>query len=257
MSNHIQDYWNNQAKKYKSTHTASWGDNWAIDLEVNAIKDYLTSDSLIIDVGCANGFATFFQYENVKPKSIIGIDFAESMIREANKVKLNKYKSNPIDFEVGDVRELRFVKDNFDFTYTTRVLINLPTWDEQIKGIEECLRVTKPGGKVILSEGFWEPLCLLNSVRKLTGLNPLVEHDFNRYIKKERLIDYLNTKDLKFSINNFSSIYYLGSRFLRELVTDIDKYEGYSNPINEIFYNIEKDYSGSDFGIQQIFCIEK
>jgi hypothetical protein len=36
-----------------------------------------------------------------------------------------------------------------------------------------------------------------------------------------------------------------------------EDYPGYSNPINEIFYNIEKEYSGGGFGIQQAYVIEK
>jgi hypothetical protein len=53
----------------------------------------------------------------------------------------------------------------------------------------------------------------------------------------------------------FTSIYYLGSRFLRELVTDHTSYEGYSNPINLDFYELEKKYSGGGFGIQQAYII--
>jgi len=36
--------------------------------------------------------------------------------------------------------------DNYDVVYTTRVLVNLPTWEQQKKGIAECLRVTKKKG---------------------------------------------------------------------------------------------------------------
>jgi hypothetical protein len=48
----------------------------------------------------------------------------------------------------------------------------------------------------------------------------------------------------------------LGSRFLRELVTDPAAYPGF-NPINRIFYDIEKDFSGGGFGIQQAYIITK
>ena len=124
-------------------------------------------------------------------------------------------------------------------------------------GIRECLRVARPGGTVILSEAFWEPLQLLNALRALKQLPPLVEHDFNRYLKKAKLESWLRDAGLEFSVEEFSSIYYLGSRFLRELVTDPGAYPGYSNPINEIFYNIERDYSGGGFGIQQAYVIRK
>ena len=56
---------------------------------------------------------------------------------------------------------------------------------------------------------------------------------------------------------DFSSVYYLGSRVFRDLLTNIDDYEGYSNPVNEDFYNLELKYSGSNIGIQQIYSIKK
>ncbi len=68
---------------------------------------------------------------------------------------------------------------------------------------------------------------------------------------------FLADKGLSFECNEFSSVYYLGSRFLRELVTTPSDYPGYSNPINEIFYNIEKEFSGGGFGIQQAYIIRK
>jgi hypothetical protein len=91
----------------------------------------------------------------------------------------------------------------------------------------------------------------------LKSLPPLVEHDFNRYLKKKYLEEYFLSGDIQFDVLDFSSIYYLGSRFLRELVTNPEDFPGYSNPINEIFYNIEKQYSGGGFGIQQAYIIRK
>ena len=152
---------------------------------------------------------------------------------------------------------MEFEDNSFDVVYTTRVLINLPNWEEQVQGIEECIRITKKAGTVILSEGFWEPLTLLNSLRSLKQLPPLVEHDFNRYIKKYKLEQLLKNKELEYVVEDFSSIYYLGSRFLRELVTNPSDYPGYSNPINKLFYNIEKEFSGGGFGIQQAYVIKK
>ncbi len=85
---------------------------------------------------------------------------------------------------------------------------------------------------------------------------PLIEHDSNRFFKKAVLEEFLTQKGLTFTVNEFSSIYYLGSRFLRELVTDPSAYPGF-NPINRIFYDIEKDFSGGGFGIQQAYIVTK
>lgn len=257
MGDRIKDYWDSQAIKHGTSHNASWGDSWMIELEISTISKYIRRSDIVLDVGCANGYSSFRQMERTNLKKIVGLDFSSKMIQEANTKKKEIKLDDKINFFEGDIRSIDFKDNSFDLVYTTRVLINLPTWDDQILGIQECIRVTKPGGTIILSEGFWEPLCLLNSLRLLVGLSPLVEHDFNRYIKLEILKNFLEREKIKYRIEDFSSIYYLGSRFLRELVTDAEKFEGFSNPINKIFSDIQKSYSGGGFGIQQAIIIEK
>ncbi|MCK5641542.1 MAG: class I SAM-dependent methyltransferase [Gammaproteobacteria bacterium] len=256
MSNHILQFWSSQADKFGTSHSASWGDNYAIDLEIHTIGQHIKEGDKVLDVGCANGYSAIHHLDK-HISSITGVDFSESMIREAKKNQRECDSPDKLYFEVGDIRKLRFENDTFDVVYTTRTLINLPTWDEQKRGISECIRVCKVGGKIIFSEAFWEPLVLLNSIRTLKSLAPLVEHDFNRYLKKKYLEEYFLSGNIRFNVIDFSSIYYLGSRFLRELVTNPEDYPGYSNPINEIFYNIEKEYSGGGFGIQQAYVIQK
>lgn len=256
MSDFIKETWEKQAAKYKDSHWVSWGDNYAIELEIENIGGHIHDGNKVLDVGCANGFATMRQFRD-KKIDITGVDYSGNMIKYA-KDKLTEHNiTDGIRFHEGDVRKLEFEDNSFDVTYTTRVLINLPNWEDQKIGINECLRVTKKGGTVILSEAFWEPLVLLNAMRKLVNLHALVEHDFNRYLKESKLDDFMNSLGLKYEMVDFSSVYYLGSRLLRELVTEIDKYPGFSNPINEIFYNIEKNYSGGDFGIQKAVIITK
>lgn len=254
---HIKAYWEQQGKTHLDSHWASWGDNWMMDLEIETIGAHLKDGDSVLDVGCANGYSTFRQAQTHQLRAITGVDFSENMIQAARLGKEKYHGLTETKFEVGDVRKLAFPDNAFDVVYTTRVLINLPTWEEQKVGIEECLRVTRPGGTVIFSEGFWEPLMLLNAMRTLKQLPPLVEHDFNRYIKISQLEEYLQEKKLVYQLEDFSSIYYLGSRFLRELVTDPKAYPGFTNPINQLFFEIEKKYSGGGFGIQQAVVITK
>lgn len=256
MTDFIKETWEKQALLYKDSHWVSWGDNFAIDLEIENISNYIKDGDKVLDVGCANGFATMTQFQRHKI-DITGIDFAENMIKYAKDKLAELGIKDSVRFSTGDVKDLKFEDNTFDVVYTTRVLINLPNWEDQKKGISECLRVAKKGGTVILSEAFYEPLVLLNAMRMLVKLPPLVEHDFNRYIKEKRLTEHLSGLGLKYEEIDFSSVYYLGSRFLRELVTEADKYPGYSNPVNEIFYKIEKDYSGGGFGIQKAYVIFK
>jgi ubiquinone/menaquinone biosynthesis C-methylase UbiE len=254
---HIHEFWESQGVKHDDSHWASWGDNWAIELEIETVARHLNDGDRVLDVGCANGFSSLRQLEKHALASVTGVDFAASMIAAANRAKAKRGLGDNVSFAEGDVRSLAFADESFDAVYTTRVLINLATWEEQKQGIRECLRVTRPGGTVILCEGFWEPLMLLNALRALTGLPPLVEHDFNRYLKRSSLEAFLGGLGLEWKVEDFSSLYYLGSRLVRELVTDASAYPGYSNPINKIFYELEKQFSGGGMGIQQAFVIRR
>jgi len=257
MNDFIKNFWESQAIKHQKSQAVSWEDDFAIDLEIDAIGKHIRTGDIVLDVGCANGFASFRQLENNKIAKIYGIDFAENMIKYANQVREKYPEKDRIKFRKGDIREIDFEDNIFDLVYTTRVIINLPNWEDQKKAINECLRVTKKGGKVVFSEAFYEPLILLNAMRTLNRLPPLYEHDFNRYIKKERLENHLREMGYTYKCDEFSSIYYLGSRFLRELVSDIENYMDYSNPINKMFYDIEKKISIGGFGIQQAYIVEK
>ena len=257
MTDFIHEFWEGQAREHGTSHTASWGDNFAIALEIDTIAGHIQDGDAVLDVGCANGYSSFEQLARHRLKRLLGIDFSGAMIAAARLAQEQRTFSGEVCFEEGDVRKLDVPDGRFDVAYTTRVLINLPNWAEQQQGIRECLRAVRPGGKVILSEAFWEPLQLLNAIRALRQLPPLVEHDFNRYLKKPRLEEFLTSLGVRFRCEEFSSVYYLGSRFLRELATDAAHWPGYSNPINAAFYELEKQFSCSGFGIQQAYVIEK
>ncbi len=46
MSNFIKDFWENQAITFKESHAVSWGDNFAIDLEIENIAKYVIKEML-------------------------------------------------------------------------------------------------------------------------------------------------------------------------------------------------------------------
>jgi ubiquinone/menaquinone biosynthesis C-methylase UbiE len=256
MKDFIKEHWDQQASKHKSSYSASWADLNMIRLEIEVIQKYLRAGNKVLDVGCANGFAAFDHVQNVNLESLIGVDFSENMIAEAKAAQSQNASPEKFDFRTADIRDLPFASGSFDVVYTTRVLINLPTWQDQIRGIEECLRVAKPGGRVVFSEAFWEPLTVINAMRLIFGLDPLNEHDFNRYLKIKRLEAHLKTRGLKYKVEDFSSVYYLGTRLLRDLITDSGDFTSYLNPLNRAFFELEKQFSCRDIGMQKAYVIE-
>ena len=253
----IKSHWEDSAARWGTAHAASWGDLYAIRLEIETVGSHLQDGDTVLDAGCGNGFALIEQCATHAFTKVVGIDFSEKMIEAARERLRGTPVLCPIEFHVGDLRALPFADKSFDVVYTTRALINLPTWADQQVAILECLRLAKPGGRVVLSEAFWEPLCKLNALRAVLGLAPLVEHDFNRYLKKSALSAFLNSRDIPFSSCDFSSVYYAGTRLLREVIQDNPKRDYYSSELNAEFYRLERRFSGGDIGIQQLFLLSK
>lgn len=103
---------------------------------------------------------------------------------------------------------------------------------------------------------FLRALIPFNVMRFLHNLPPLVEHGFNRCLKLSALNAHLTSLSLSYHIENFSSIYYLGSRFLLELVTDLAEFPRFTNPISKVCYEIQKHFSGGGMGIQQASIVK-
>lgn len=221
----------------------SWDDAYAVELEFSAVRPWIEDAETVLDVGCGNGFAVIAHSKVYPGKSFVGVDSSVPMIEAARSVW------SRVRFEVGSVCDL---KERADVCYATRCLINLPTWDEQKRGIEQLLKASRK--RVVLSEGFWEPLCRLNSLRMTCGLQPLVEHDFNRYIKESRLREFLDKEGLKYQVFPYMSLYYFGSRIFRELMGPM--YGPYENPISRFFFEMEKEKDGGDVGVQKLCVID-
>lgn len=253
MKDHIFKHWEQRADDFKDSHCVSWGDIYCINLEIETISKHIEKDHNILEGGCGNGFSSFHYIEK-GVRSFTGIDISKKMIDLANNKK-REHKNKNSEFLCSDIRELSFKENSFDIVYTTRTLINLPTWEEQKQAITECIRVCKKGGKILFSETFWEPFILLNSLRTITNIKPLQENDYNKFIKKAKLDEFLNIQNIPFEVIDFSGVYYFGTRFFRDLLTPEE--QGYKNKINELFYNLQKEYSANHLGMQQAYVLIK
>ena len=254
-NDHIKNHWDNQAKLFPESHQASWGDQYCIDLEIEAIRMYLSGTDCLLDIGCANGLSSLAFLEH-GVAHVTGVDFSEEMIAAAEKNSKKRDLEERSVFKVGDIRNLEFDSDLFRVTNTTRVLINLPTWEEQRKGIDEALRVTIPGGTALFSEAFYEPLVKLNALREVLGLAPLREQEFNFYLSTKKMEQYLNEKGAQFSCIPISSMYYLGTRIIRELIVEQDQVSEFSNDLNATFFDLQRKFTiAKDIGIQKLYVV--
>lgn len=252
----IYQYWENNARKHGTSHVVSWGDINMINLEIETISKYIKKGDRLLDAGCANGYSTL-RYISRKPELIRAFDYSPSMINAAIK-NLNSVRTRiPVNFYRADIRDIQEPDNYFDISITTRVLINLPGWKLQKKAVDEMIRVTKRGGLILFSEAFIGGLRKINKLRSMFSLPPLSSPVFNKYIDEDLFFGYIRNKGLKCEVINFSSLYYIGSRVIREAYIDKGEKASYKHFINDFFLSLERKKDKQDFGIQKLFVVKK
>jgi ubiquinone/menaquinone biosynthesis C-methylase UbiE len=94
-----------------------------------------------IDVGCGNGAFTQLLVERCAPLEVQGIDPSEGQLAFAR----TRPAARVAEFSQGDAMALPFPAGKFDAAVMALVLVFLP---DPAKGIEEMVRVVRPGGTV-------------------------------------------------------------------------------------------------------------
>jgi ubiquinone/menaquinone biosynthesis C-methylase UbiE len=124
----------------------------------------IASGSSVLDIGCGTGDDVLALAELVGPKGkVIGLDNSELMIEEAN--KRSKQKQLPVQFRLGDIYNLDLADDTYDGCRADRVFMHLP--DRQ-QALSEMIRVTKPGGRIVVIDPDWDTMIVEAPDRDLT-----------------------------------------------------------------------------------------
>ena len=166
---------------------------------------------------------------------MIGIDYAEDMIRAAAQLADKIERKGKVQFRVGDHISLRTIQDRFDLVYSERAVINLETWDSQRQTIEDMTTLLKPGGIYVMCENSKDGLDRINALREKVGLSSIAPPWHNRYLHESE-IESLLIPDVKLDhVNHYSSTYYLLSRVLNAaLAAKEGKDPSYDAPINQL-----------------------
>lgn len=120
-------------------------------VRASAIKfGNIQSNSEILDVGCGTGtLAIQIKKEYGNEVNVYGIDPSPQMIPYA--IEKAKKEQCTISFEVQAIQSLKFPDNTFDVVFLSLVLHHIPE-HHRIAGINEIMRVLKPGGRLIIVE---------------------------------------------------------------------------------------------------------
>jgi len=129
-------------------------DYWSWLTESKAAKSVIKFSEIkdgetILEIACGTG-VVFEQIVKQNPNGDnIGIDLSPHMLNKAKK-RMEKLKSNHYDLREDDVLKLDF-NDNSCDLIVNNFMVDLMPFDTFDKISEEFYRVTKPGGRVVIS----------------------------------------------------------------------------------------------------------
>ncbi len=255
----IHEFWTQQAHEHGQSPSASWSDHRVIDMEIGEISRRLSDGDHVLDVGCANGYSSV-QFASARHIQLRGLDYVPKMIEEA-RIRLQGTKkdiSGTVEFGVGDITKLEEASNAYDKVVVIRVLINLGSWERQLKGLRECIRVLKPGGILLLSEATLQGWWRLNALRTEWGLDEIPMPPFNQYVDQDQVISAIRNEARLLELCNFASTYYVGTRILKPLLAKATQAPvSVANPNAEWNRWFSQLPPAGDYGTQKLFVFRK
>jgi ubiquinone/menaquinone biosynthesis C-methylase UbiE len=255
----IYQFWSKQANEHGQSLAASWSDHRVIEMEIREITKRLADGDQVLDLGCANGYSSV-QFACARRIRLRGLDYVPEMIEQARlrTADMADRLVGRAEFAVDDITQLKEPSEVYDKVVVTRVLINLGTWECQVQGLRECVRVLKPGGTLLLSEGTVQGWSNLNQFRSEWGLDDIPMPPFNLYLDEDKVIAATAGEVQLIELSNFASTYYVGTRVLKPLFIGATKAPlGVADPDAQWNRWFSQLPAAGDYGTQKLFVFRK
>lgn len=118
------------------------------DYALASITPALQPNMRVLDVGCGGGRFALRLAERFPEIDVVGLDRSPEQIDRAQRRGVGL--SERVHFVEGDATDMPFTDGEFDLVYS---LGSLKHWPDRSKGLRECVRVLRPGGRLWLTEG--------------------------------------------------------------------------------------------------------
>ncbi len=102
----------------------------------------------VLEVGFGGGVAIGLISDRVPKGSVAGVDYSETMVRQARLRNASAVRDGRVDLRRGDVASLPFEDGSFDKACSIQ---SIYFWPEPVAGLKELRRVLKPGGLLAIS----------------------------------------------------------------------------------------------------------
>lgn len=127
------------------------GNPWSKDMLLElAAKHGVGNDSLVLDIGCANGGVSRELLEKTGCR-IEGVEILDLLVEMGNDENKKLGVDGRFSIQQGSIIDIPFEHETFDFVFCDDVIGMV---DDLDKAFAECHRVLKPGGKMLVYASF-------------------------------------------------------------------------------------------------------
>ena len=251
---HIKRYWTERAAGDASAQSTTQ-DVYLREIEYRGLRDKIEeySPKTVVDLGCGDGRTTARLARDFNTIGFTGIDYAASMIENATRLAAEKGISNLTLVNADVMHPLPIIKA--DLIFTTRCLINIPSWKSQKIAIKNIHAALSSRGIFIMVENFTEGQNNFNRLRKEYSLPeiPVRDHNlfFNDKLFKKFITSYFNIIENV----NISSTYYIVTRIIySSLCQEKGEPPDYFDKHHELASRLP--FAGN-FGPVRMLCLQK
>lgn len=129
----------------------------ASDLQADLIGE-VPQHARVLDVGCGGGHLLALIAEQRPDLTLTGVDLSADQVRRARR-RLQRF-GDRVTVEEGSALDLPFDANHFDAVFS---MASIKHWPDQLQGLRECLRVLRPGGRLMVVEA--DRGCRLDDVK--------------------------------------------------------------------------------------------
>ncbi len=184
---------------------------------------------VVLDVATGTGDVAILTYKMLKTEKIIGIDISDGMLEIGQKKIMKLRLQNHIELLKGDSETISFEDNTFD---AVTVAFGVRNFENLEKGLQEILRVLRPGGKLVILE-FSRPAL------------PIIKNFYNFYLN-------VIAPKIGTIISKNKNAY----QYLNDSVQKFPERKIFINILNQLGYR-ETFYKTLSLGICSIYCGKK
>lgn len=203
----IKNFWESEAAEWGESPQVTIRDHFFRNHELHTLLSMIPRCKRLLDVGCGTGFGTLVLSQ--RADHTLGVDYSKNMIQWAARAKDDRsyqtyqarrlklfYDMEPrddrqVDFVVGDVLNLDLEFKDFDVVVGQRILINLPTHEQQMRALENLRRHSSDNAWLFITEATLQGHKRTDEYRQQFGLPILEKYWHNNYVDEARYDEWV------------------------------------------------------------------